>query len=874
MTDTIVAGKLVWQAQFDAKDATRAADKYDDALERVQKQQEELTKAEKQQAKASKALREEVLRLGRAELEAGADKKALAMQARVARQALREQAEATRDLRVAQQSLAAQERALNNERARTVRLEREHAANIRATASARARSARADDRMRSVLQRQGAVGGNIEELQASIAELDKQLAGLGPGRVRRGFNAAMSGGLGGGQYVRRNGRWEDQQGRWVEPDEVFNAAAGRAGKRLAGSLPGIAMGAGRLAGGLVAGTGGAVAGIARAGGEFESLRASLGTALKTDQGGTDAAFAQVRQFAKETPFAVKEVVQAVTTLRVRGLEPTVESAMEALKTYGDVAGAMGKDLPTVIEAVSDAATGEFERLKEAFNVTAHKSGDEVKLTFNGVTTTVKNNAEEITGYLKSIGQQNFAGGMEKQAKTLGGVWSNLGDAVMVFADEVYRSGLGDALKEVLGDITGNVEGADSLAKVVGENLATAVRDAYEWFKELLGPTDELPEKFQAAWDTGKQFVSMVGSIVSAGAELAKVLAEDGLALVALAGAAGALMAGPFGAIAGAALAIGGAIGTALAEGDAGMSRLQATLADFRHQVHVEEMRQRQEDANKIKADLEATAKRSQAALAAGDRVARAELRALGVTTAAEAAALPEAEKARIRQMRNHETARFDSATLSGSTELRDQQARADAFAQAREARADQSEFDRLSKIPRKRRTVAQEKRLKEVAASLGVKTPTGGGAGKEKLSAVEAEQKSIIEKESKEAGLRAADAARLSGRGADAVRLGREAEAATKERLKAQAARGENLPGQVNTAFARIAGYGDVTQAPPPPVFVQNNKIEIQVPMKVEGNFTGDPAQIGEIAAAHLEDVLETKVYPAVAQLLQPGFHR
>ena len=34
-----------------------------------------------------------------------------------------------------------------------------------------------------------------------------------------------------------------------------------------------------------------------------------------------------------------------------------------IKSYGDTSAALGKDLSQMIEAVADAATGEFERLK-------------------------------------------------------------------------------------------------------------------------------------------------------------------------------------------------------------------------------------------------------------------------------------------------------------------------------------------------------------------------------------------------------------------------------------------------------------------------------------------------------------------------------
>jgi hypothetical protein len=91
----------------------------------------------------------------------------------------------------------------------------------------------------------------------------------------------------------------------------------------------------------------------------------------------------------------------------------------------------------MIEAVADAATGEFERLKE-FGIRASKAGDEVTFTFRGVSTTVKNTAADVQQYLQTIGSVQFAGGLERQAATLDGSFSNLGDAWDRFQDRLLN----------------------------------------------------------------------------------------------------------------------------------------------------------------------------------------------------------------------------------------------------------------------------------------------------------------------------------------------------------------------------------------------------------------------------------------------------
>ena len=82
-----------------------------------------------------------------------------------------------------------------------------------------------------------------------------------------------------------------------------------------------------------------------------------------------------------------------------------------MQNYGDTSATLGKDLSQMIEAVADAATGEFERLKE-FGIKAKNQGDTISFTFRGVTENVKNNATEIENYLIKLGQVNFDGAMK------------------------------------------------------------------------------------------------------------------------------------------------------------------------------------------------------------------------------------------------------------------------------------------------------------------------------------------------------------------------------------------------------------------------------------------------------------------------------
>lgn len=162
---------------------------------------------------------------------------------------------------------------------------------------------------------------------------------------------------------------------------------------------------------------------------FETLKTSLLSTFQGNQSAADAAFKQIQGFAAETPYEMEQVLDAFIKLKNLGLDPSEE----ALSSYGNTASAMGKSLNQMIEAVADASTGEFERLKE-FGIKSKSEGDKVSFTFQGVTTKVGKNAAEIQKYLLGIGNVNFAGAMERQSQTFNGRLSTLKDNFSSLAD--------------------------------------------------------------------------------------------------------------------------------------------------------------------------------------------------------------------------------------------------------------------------------------------------------------------------------------------------------------------------------------------------------------------------------------------------------
>lgn len=247
---------------------------------------------------------------------------------------------------------------------------------------------------------------------------------------------------------------------------------------LGGTLAGVAKKA-VLLGGVVGTLAGALSlnSLVNTQRQFDVLNSQLITAT----GGTKqaaAAFDELTKFASTTPYALEQAVQGFVQLKNLGLDPS----MRSMKSYGNFAAAMGKDLNQMIEAVADASTFEFERLKE-FGIKASQQGDQVAFTFQGVTTTVGKNSKEIQEYLLAIGETKFGAAMANRANTLDGAISNLGDNFEAFKLAVVQSGIGEAIKETV------VKVADGLSRMTDAlktpEIAAKLKIAGEAIKDIV-----------------------------------------------------------------------------------------------------------------------------------------------------------------------------------------------------------------------------------------------------------------------------------------------------------------------------------------------------------------------------------------------------
>ena len=157
--------------------------------------------------------------------------------------------------------------------------------------------------------------------------------------------------------------------------------------------------------------------------EYQKFQAVLSNTLGS-RALADLKLKEIQDFAAKTPFGVNELTGAFVKLANAGFKPTGNE----MTKLGDLASSTGKSFDQLAEAILDAQSGEFERLKE-FGVRAKDAGDKVVFTYKGVQTQVDKTAGSIRNYITSLGDaEGVSGSMAAVSATLGGQISNLGDS--------------------------------------------------------------------------------------------------------------------------------------------------------------------------------------------------------------------------------------------------------------------------------------------------------------------------------------------------------------------------------------------------------------------------------------------------------------
>lgn len=252
--------------------------------------------------------------------------------------------------------------------------------------------------------------------------------------------------------------------------------------------------------------------------QFEKFQTIL-TTLEGSSAKAKQSMDWISDFGAKTPYEIAAVTDAFVKLKSYGLDP-INGGM--LRILGDTASAMGKGLNQAVEALADASTGEFERLKE-FGIKANALGK--KVTFNwtengkNMSKSVKKNGEDIRAALLGIFDEKFSGAMEAQSKTWNGMVSNMADFWQLFVKRIGDAGIFDKMKGILqsvldkfGELADNGK-LDEFATKISAVMENVVDSFLSMTKNIT--VDDLVSAFQTAIDMAGALVNVVKTVASA-----------------------------------------------------------------------------------------------------------------------------------------------------------------------------------------------------------------------------------------------------------------------------------------------------------------------------------------------------------------------
>lgn len=312
--------------------------------------------------------------------------------------------------------------------------------------------------------------GRLEGAMRKVDQVEKRILGAGFRARLVAFEHRME------RLVRVGGRWALEKGAYGA-----GVAIGWTIRKMGELLLRIGQ-LGVVGAGI--GIGFLTKGVIATASKFEQFQ----VVLENTEGSADKArkaMAWVKDFAKSTPYEIGDVMEAFVALKAYGIDP----ADGSLRSLGDAASGMGKGLMQAVEALADAQTGEFERLKE-FGIRASKQGQQVTFTYQKagkeITRTARMSAVEINHALTGILNERFAGMMDRQSRTVAGMWSNLMDMITNFQLDIGSAGFFDVVKSKLQSVLDLVNAAakdgrlEAWAKRISAQLENMVKLAFSF----------------------------------------------------------------------------------------------------------------------------------------------------------------------------------------------------------------------------------------------------------------------------------------------------------------------------------------------------------------------------------------------------------
>lgn len=297
----------------------------------------------------------------------------------------------------------------------------------------------------------------------------------------------------------------DDNKTWFEKTVGYFKTATKQAIKIGDALVGaFALGGAAMTAGIVVASAFLTRQLIRINSEMEQFEVSL----KTTLGSLTAAkkeMAGIVQFAKETPYQIRQITDAVVRLRAYSMD-----ADKWLEPLGNAASAFGRDITDAVEMAADAQMGMFRRAL-SYGI----RGEDVR-------NIAKQAGIPFGDALLQVINERFEGGMLLQSKTLRGIWSNIQDSLYISFYEATKPiyGIIKQQIQILFDYLGSKEGQTRLQQLVNVmtdmlgRIISAAKAAFTYIQTNIVPV---------AQTTGKAMLGVFSAIVEMMQPLSTVL---------------------------------------------------------------------------------------------------------------------------------------------------------------------------------------------------------------------------------------------------------------------------------------------------------------------------------------------------------------
>lgn len=241
-------------------------------------------------------------------------------------------------------------------------------------------------------------------------------------------------------------------------------------KKIEKSSGGVTKALGLAGGALAAiGAGQILKGIVDQYRAFEKYRTVLAV-YTGSQAAANKELDRLKILAKSLPQDLSDLTEGFVLFKSRG----IDTSSKALTAFSNIATANGKSMTQLGEAVADALTGEFERMKE-FGIKVAKENDKFVADIGNGQSIIANSSQDLVNKLQALGEVGgkFGKAAEENNKTLNQSFSNLSGSIFS-TSVVIGEKLRPEMKKAIDQLTVWIDKNDELAEKIGVGLGDAV----------------------------------------------------------------------------------------------------------------------------------------------------------------------------------------------------------------------------------------------------------------------------------------------------------------------------------------------------------------------------------------------------------------